>query len=148
MCVDINEQKRERALMLGATVFVNLSKEEIGGTFDVIIDTTGKPDVVAKTMSSLSDNGRYILVGQPRPGESFVIPDGINLWTPNGKTIKVSQGGDTSPSDDIPSYIKMHKAGLLSADKTVTHIFALNEVNEAFSLLMSGNAGRIMINIA
>jgi S-(hydroxymethyl)glutathione dehydrogenase/alcohol dehydrogenase len=146
VCVDINEQKRERALMLGATVFVNLSKEEIDGTFDVIVDTTGKPGVVAKTMSSLSDNGRYILVGQPRPGESFVIPDGINLWTPNGKTIKVSQGGDTSPSDDIPRYIKMHNAGLLSIDKTVTHTFALSEVNEAFSLLMSGNAGRIMIN--
>jgi len=146
-CVDINEQKREKALMLGATTFVNPRSEEIGGTFDVIIDTTGNSEVVAKTTLLLADSGRYILVGQPSPGESFVIPNGVGLWTPNGKTIKVSQGGNCSPSRDIPRYVKMHKAGLLDIQQIVTHAFVLDEINEAFALLRSGNAGRIMINI-
>ena len=36
---------------------------------------------------------------------------------------------------------------LLNFDKLVTHHFNLDEINEAFDLLKTGNAGRIMINI-
>ena len=41
----------------------------------------------------------------------------------------------------------MHKAGILNIDKIVTHTFSLDEVNEAFDLLKSGAAGRIMIKM-
>jgi Zn-dependent alcohol dehydrogenase len=41
----------------------------------------------------------------------------------------------------------MHQEGILDVDKFVTHRFKLGQVNEAFDLLRSGNAGRIIIEI-
>ena len=146
VCIDINEAKREKAFAVGATRF-EIDAATISEKFDVIIDTTGNPDVIAQTMELLDDGGRYILVGQPPPGQEITIPPGANLWSPTGKSILVSQGGNTSPQDDIPRYVKMHRAGLLDIDKIITHIFDLVDVNEAFEILRSGAAGRIMIRM-
>ena len=41
----------------------------------------------------------------------------------------------------------MHQEGILSIEQFVTHRFKLDEVNEAFDLLRSGNAGRIIIEM-
>ena len=88
-----------------------------------------------------------LLVGQPPPGKEVVIPNGVSLFGGSGKSISATQGGMTNPSEDIPRYVKMHKAGLLDIDKIVTHTFLLDEVNDAFELLKSGKAGRIMIKM-
>ena len=149
--MDINENKRSLALKLGVSSFINSSKEDISDfnieNFDVIIDTTGNTEVIAKTIQLLSDNGRYIFVGQPKPGREITIPNGVDLWTPSGKTIKVSQGGSTVPHEDIPKYVRMQKAGLIDINKIITHTFALEQIEEAFRLLESGDAGRIMIHM-
>jgi len=147
VCLDINASKREKILSIGATAFVDNIKYISESEFDIIIDTTGNTKAISNTIPFLADGGRYILVGQPYPNESIFIPNGVDLWSLNGKTIKVSQGGDTSPSKDIPRYVKLYNAGLLDIDKIVTHTFVLGEINEALNLLRTGHAGRIMIKI-
>jgi Zn-dependent alcohol dehydrogenase len=64
-----------------------------------------------------------------------------------GQSIKATQGGKTNPTEDIPRYVRMHKEGKLDIESFVTHRFKLDQVNEAFDLLRSGSAGRIIINI-
>jgi S-(hydroxymethyl)glutathione dehydrogenase/alcohol dehydrogenase len=154
--VDVVESKREKVMSLKANCFINtkvedlesvLSKNLTNGKADVIVDTTGMPKVIAKMMHYLSDSGRFILVGQPRPGEELIIPNGNNWFGGNGKILKASQGGKTNPANDIPRYIRLHKSGILDIDKIVSHKFALEEINAAFDLLRTGNAGRIMIDI-
>tara|TARA_Y100000310_G_scaffold108182_1_gene106622 strand:- start:402 stop:1436 length:1035 start_codon:yes stop_codon:yes gene_type:complete len=148
-CVDINENKRSKALSLGATSFLtDLDDLDHLDSFDVIIDTTGNIDVISKTMSSLADDGRYILVGQPHPDKEIVIPRAASLWSQSGKSIIVSQCGNTVPQKDIPRYVRMHKAGLLNIEKIITHTFTLQHINEAIDLLRSGNAGRILIKMS
>ena len=71
----------------------------------------------------------------------------VNLFSGMGQTIKATQGGKTNPAEDIPRYVKMHQEGILDVHQFVTHIFKLDQVNEAFDLLRSGNAGRIIIEI-
>ena len=154
--VDISENKRAKVLNLKADLFVNTKTENIeeilnnnltNGKVDVIIDTTGSPIVIAEMTQYLSNTGRFVMVGQPKPGEELVIPHGNSLFNGVGKIFKASQGGKTNPTEDIPRYVKLHKAGILDIDKIVSHKFSLDEVNEAFDLLRSGNAGRIMIEI-
>lgn len=147
MAADVVEDKRELCLAAGATHFINTGIEEITDKFDVIIDTTGIPEVLAKATTYLSNTGRLILVGQPKPGQEITIPTANKLFDGSGKTIKATQGGKTNPTDDIPRYIKLHQAGLLDIAKIVTHRFNLEDINQAFDLLRSGKAGRIMINI-
>jgi S-(hydroxymethyl)glutathione dehydrogenase/alcohol dehydrogenase len=147
VAIDIVEEKRDICLEVGATHFINSKTESIDQTFDVIIDTTGIPEVIENAISHLSGTGRLILVGQPKPGQTVNIPTANKLFDGIGKTIKATQGGKTNPTEDIPRYIKLHKAGLLDITKIITHRFDLDQINDAIELLKSGKAGRIMINI-
>ena len=144
--IDSNSTKRDLCFTAGATIFAN-STSDIQENIDVIIDTTGIPKVITDAISKLSGNGRMILVGQPNPGEMFEVINSVNLFSGKGQSIKATQGGRTNPTEDIPRYIRMHKEGLLDVKQFVTHRFRLNQVNEAFDILKSGIAGRIIIEI-
>ncbi|NDB82764.1 MAG: hypothetical protein EB127_08495 [Alphaproteobacteria bacterium] len=147
--IDVTEEKKEMVMKMGATTFItpkNLNSV-LNTKVDVIIDTTGNPHAISSTIPYLSDTGRYVLVGQPKPNETLNIPNGNSLFGGNGKIIKATQGGKTSPNEDIARYVKLYKAGLLDIDSLITHEFSLNDINSAIDVLKSGVAGRIIIKI-
>lgn len=154
--IDINENKKDLAISAGVNHYINVSKESlidaiskiVGKTgVDVVIDTSGHPPIIEEMVQLLSDTGRLILVGQPAPGNPITIHNVMNLFGGNGKMIKATQGGKTNPTSDIPRYVKLHSAGVLNIDNIITHKFNLNAINEAFEVLRSGVAGRIMIEM-
>lgn len=144
--VEKNLDKRNLCFIAGATTFID-DINSIEEKVDVIIDTTGIPEVISGAITRLSGKGRMILVGQPAPGRGVEIMNAVNLFSGMGQTIKATQGGRTNPTEDIPRYVRMHQEGILSIEQFVTHRFKLDQVNEAFDLLRSGTAGRIIIEI-
>ena len=156
IAIDNNENKKEKSFNMKADIFINTSTENIDDALkkhapegvDVIIDTTGNAKVLNKVSQFLSNHGRMIMVGQPAPGVSLEIPNALCLFNGTGKSIKATQGGQTNPDQDIPRYIKLFQSGKLNIDKVVSHEFSLYQINEAFDLLRSGNAGRIIIKIS
>ena len=144
--IDNNITKRELCFTAGASIFTN-SINAVDEKVDVIIDTTGIPEVISECVSKLSGKGRMVLVGQPAPGKMVEVMNAVNLFSGMGQTIKATQGGRTNPTEDIPRYVRMHQEGILDVKQFVTHRFKLDQVNEAFDLLRSGNAGRIIIEI-
>lgn len=146
IAVDNNENKKQICLDHGASKFVS-SLDEVEGKIDIVIDTTGIPEVISKGISILSGTGRMVLVGQPAPGKFVEVMNAVNLFNGVGQSIKATQGGKTNPQEDIPRYVKLYNQGILDISKLITHKFKLEQVNEAFNLLKSGNAGRIMIEI-
>lgn len=154
--VDIYDNKKEVCESLGAHLYINckkdLIKDEIHKAFgmkdiDVIIDTSGNKKSLEDTIPLLSGSGRYILVGQPKPGESIELLNANHLFGGEGKMVKATQGGKFSPTQQIPRYIKMHKAGIISVDEIITHRMGLDEINEAIDLVRSGQASRILIEM-
>jgi S-(hydroxymethyl)glutathione dehydrogenase/alcohol dehydrogenase len=143
--VDSTISKKDMCLNQGATHFYS-NVADLPAGVDLIIDTTGIPDVMSEIFPKLSDNGRLFLLGQPSPGQSLVLPEALRLFNGSGQSINASQGGATSPYHDIPRYLELFKLGLLSIDKIITHRFNLGEINLAFNTLKSGTAGRIMIS--
>jgi len=146
IAIDNNENKKQICLEHGASKFA-LSLDEVEGKVDIVIDTTGIPEVISKGISILSGTGRMVLVGQPAPGKFVEVMNAVNLFNGVGQSIKATQGGKTNPQEDIPRYVKLYNQGILDISKLITHRFKLEQVNEAFDLLKSGNAGRIMIEI-
>jgi len=144
--VEKNSNKKDLCFTAGATTCVD-DISDIDEKVDVIIDTTGIPEVISACVSKLSGKGRMILVGQPAPGRGVEVMNAVNLFSGMGQTIKATQGGKTNPTEDIPRYVRMHKEGKLDIESFVTHRFKLDQVNEAFDLLRSGNAGRIIIEM-
>jgi Zn-dependent alcohol dehydrogenase len=145
--VDIATTKNELCLEHGATYF-HANVAELPSGIDLVIDTTGIPEVISDIFLKLSNKGRILLLGQPTPGQSLVFPQALRLFNGSGLSIRASQGGSTVPQEDIPRYLALFKLGLLSIDKLITHRFPLADVNLAFETLKSGNTGRIMINTA
>ena len=144
--VDVNQNMFELSTQLGADCFV-YDIDYLPSKCDVIIDTTGIPDVISKAFERLNPGGRLVLVGQPAPDRIVCLPNAVSMFDGSGKSIRATQGGRTDPEKDIPRYINLALKGLLDYETLHTHTFSLDEVNEAFDLLKSGNAGRIMVKI-
>ncbi len=143
---DIND-KSNLSLELGCNSF-SQDLSDISQTFDVIVDTTGNQNVIKQSLPMLADRGRYIFVGQNKPGESLEIANSNHLFGSEGKTIKATQGGDINPSKDIKRYAKLYKSGLIDINSIITHRFKMDHINDAFDVLKSGNAGRIIIQVS
>ena len=105
--IDNNLTKKELCFSAGASLFTN-SVLNIEEPVDVIIDTTGIPEVISEAISKLSGKGRMILVGQPAPGKMVEVMNAVNLFNGIGQSIKATQGGKTNPHEDIPRYVKLH----------------------------------------
>ena len=143
--VDVNQNMYELARTMGADQFIYDVKYLLNT--DVIIDTTGIPDVISAAYERLKPGGRLVLVGQPAPDRIVCLPNAVSMFEGTGKSIRATQGGRTDPEKDIPRYIDLALKGILDYESLHTHTFSLDEVNEAFDMLRSGNAGRIMVRI-
>lgn len=155
MVADIHEHKRELCESLGAHLYINSAKDRIQDEMlkigikavDVIIDTSANKRAIEDTIPLLSGSGRYVFVGQPKPGESIEIRDAVHLFGGNGKRIMATQGGRFSPAIDIPRYIKLYKAGLLDIENIISHRIKIDGINDAVDLVRQGHASRVLIEM-
>ena len=144
--IDVNEKKHMLAKQSGANNFVALV-ENLPNKVDVIIDTTGLPKLWSDALQKLNSKGRLILVGQPRPKTDWLIDEPLKLFQGDGLEIKISQGGGSNPTIDIPKYLNMFNAGKIDLNSIVTHEFFLHQINEAVETLANGTCGRIIIKM-
>ena len=144
--VDINDKMFDLTHQIGVDIFT-CDLEFIPEKVDVILDTTGVPEVISKAFDKLAPSGRLIMVGQPAPGTDLNIFNPLSMFDGQGKSIRASQGGGTKPDEDIPRYIKLANREMLDFNTLHTDTFALDNINDAFDLLKTGNAGRIIIKI-
>jgi S-(hydroxymethyl)glutathione dehydrogenase/alcohol dehydrogenase len=154
VAMDVIDEKQSVCKKLGANVFVNPKSgseklREAAGKrgFDVIIDTSGSVEALEMTIPLLSDTGRYVMVGQPKPGQSFKVEGALHMFSGEGKRIMATQGGRFMPSLDIPRYVNLWRSGLLNLDGVVSHRLSLDDINEGIELVVQGQAGRVMVHM-
>ena len=87
--------------------------------------------------------GTTITCSLPPPSHTFNVP-AVNLVAEE-RTLKGSYLGSAVPARDIPHYIDLFKAGRLPVDKLITHRLRLEQINEGFDRLASGEAVRQVI---
>ncbi len=141
---DVHPSKQPLVESMGA-FYVDAKDVGASGQFDAIIDTTGHPDVFKAALPRLNSEGRYVMVGQPKPGASLEMANARHMFDGAGKSICATQGGGFRPHIDIPRYVQLHKAGLLSLDGIVSERLPLAEINRGLDLVRQGQASRVMI---
>jgi S-(hydroxymethyl)glutathione dehydrogenase/alcohol dehydrogenase len=146
VALDAVESKLEMARLLGAKRVAHISQLGEAKGMDVIVDTTGIPELIAQAYGLIAPRGKVIMVGQPKRGEALVLPDIAGNF--KGKTLMDSLGGGTDPNNDIPRYLGYYKYGILKLDELITHRFKLDQVNEALDVVRSGVAGRVILEMA
>lgn len=153
IAIDIKENKLKLAKELGATNLINgndLPVDKIleltnGIGVDYGIESAGNIKVMEMGVAATKKSGgKFVIAGNVSQGSKIQI-DPFDLIA--GKKISGSWGGAANPAEDIPKYIQWYKDGKLPMETLITHRFPLDKINDAFSLLESGDAGRILIEI-
>ena len=154
--MDIHEHKRDWIRGIGADHYINALTQKVADAIkedagisevDVIVDTSGSKTGIEATLPLLSGKGRFIMLGQPKPGVTVEIHNAVHLFGGEGKCIMATQGGRFEPHEEIPRYLKLHQSGALKVDDLITHRTTLDDINNAIDLLRSGKAARIMIDM-
>lgn len=146
--LDMHDEKRDLVMKNGGTFFNSFKLDELIESkrkFDCIIDTTGILDLVSKVLPLLSEQGRLILVAQPKPGSQLTVTNPAAFFSTAGQTIKTTQAGGFDPDVDIPRYTRLFLNKQIDIDTIVTHRFPLSKVNDAVTTLRFGTCGRIMV---
>ena len=139
IAVDVSKQKLDKAKELGATHCYNNSSElesDIPSAPHVIVETTGRAEVIEQAYKIVASGGRIILVGQPHIEQALILNSFASHF--KGITVKDSEGGLTNPSVDIPRYINLYQNGLLKLDSLITNRYALQDINQVFSDMRNG----------
>ena len=147
VAVDVVEAKLDLARELGATHAVLAGDEAVetvrtatDGGADHVIETVGSERVLAAAYAATRPGGSTVTVGLPHPDRMLSIP-AVSLVTEE-RTLRGSYLGSCVPERDLPRFIGLHRAGRLPVERLLTHRISLDEINEGFDRLASGDAVR------
>ena len=154
IAVDLFDSRLNLAEQMGANVIINSRKENVETAIqnalsdqplDVFIDNTGLPDIIEYGYRLTHGQGRMILVGVPRRGNTV----SLNTFPLHfGKVLKGSHGGDSKPDHDIPRYLRLLQQDRLELKRLVTARYPLAQINRAIEDMRNGStAGRVMIDL-
>ncbi|MGB2852001.1 MAG: zinc-dependent alcohol dehydrogenase family protein [Solirubrobacterales bacterium] len=145
--VDVVAEKLYLAEALGASETiaagpgaVDAVREATGGGAEVVIETVGNAAVLAEAYAATRRGGQTITVGLPDPEQMLEIP-AVSLVAEE-RTLRGSYLGSCVPAEDIPRFVALRAAGKLPVDNLLTGTLTLEEVNEGFERLASGEGAR------
>ena len=146
---DMNEYRLSLAQRLGATRTVNVTKEnlkdvmhELGmvGGFDIGMEMSGSPKAFEQMLENMYNGGRIALLG--------ILPNGAGIdWDKvifKGLFIKGIYGREM-----FETWYKMQAMALSGLDVTpvITHHFKFDDFQKGFDAMISGNSGKVILEL-
>ena len=154
VAVDRFEQKLDLARELGAThVFraddpdvVAKVREATKGGVETALEFAGSVKALEFSYAITRRGGTTVTAGLPNPKAMLTLP-AVSLVAEE-RTLKGSYLGSGVPSRDIPRFLALYKRGKLPVDRLLTHRLTLDDINEGFDRLASGEAIRQIVEFA
>ena len=152
VAVDVDDRKLETARRFGATHTVNSTTEDpveairaATGGFgaDVVIEAIGLPETYRQAFEARDLAGTVVLVGVPRPDMTIELPF-LDVFG-RGGALKSSWYGDCLPERDFPMLVDLHLQGRLDLEGFVSERISLEDVEEAFHRMESGEVLRSVV---
>ncbi len=153
IAIDISEDKLSLAKQCGATHLMDGRRDPVSAIMEITsgkgtdfgIESAGLISTMEAGYSATRRfGGRFLIAGNAPHGKKMTL-DPFDLIA--GKNISGSWGGRSEPDKDIPQYAQMYWDGTLKLDALITHRLPLDRINEAFSLMETGHAGRIVLDM-
>lgn len=147
IAIDPLENKREKALELGAThafataeeaqdVITELTRGQMA---DSAILTPGlmTSEIVSSGFNAIGKGGTVVMTGLNKLEEQNIELPG-SILTLFRKNIKGSLFGDCNPTVDIPKILGLYQSGDIKLDEIITKTYKLEEINEGYDDLLNG----------
>jgi Zn-dependent alcohol dehydrogenase len=153
IAVDMVESKLQLAKEFGATATVNAGQgdpvaqvmEMTGGRgADVTFEVIGLGATIDQTFNLARRGGQAILVGVPKMDVMVTVPAFFGVVLAE-KTIKGCWYGSSNVQKDVPKLVELYKKGDLKLDELISRTISLEEVNEAFDAMKTGEVARSVI---
>ncbi len=150
IAIDRVASKLELATELGATYALQATddiadqvRDLTHGGVDHALETVGSAIVLGHAYAATRRGGTTVTVGLPHPSQQLSI-QAVSLVAEE-RTLKGSYLGSCVPERDIPRFIERYQAGQLPVDRLLTHTLTLDQLNEGFDRLASGEAVRQVV---
>jgi len=152
VAVDRFQQKLDLALELGATHAFRADDPDVvakvrdatNGGVETALEFAGSVKALEFSYAITRRGGTTVTAGLPNPKAMLTLP-AVSLVAEE-RTLKGSYLGSGVPSRDIPRFLGLYKRGKLPVDKLLTHRIALDDINEGFDRLASGEAIRQIVD--
>ena len=144
---DVNDYRLDLAVKLGATKAINPKKESlkdvfkelgINHGFDVGLEMSGNPEAFNQMIDKMYNGGNIALLG--------ILPNSTKINWDNvifkGLNIKGIYGREMF--DTWHKMTQMLRSGL-SISGVLTHRFNIDDFDDAFEVLKSGNCGKVIL---
>lgn len=154
LAIDMVEAKLQMAKEFGATDSINASQVDPVGQVmemteqrgaDVAFEVIGLQQTIDQTITMTRRGGEAVLVGVPRMDVMLQLPAFMGLVLQD-KAIKGCWYGSSNVQKDVPKLIELYRKGELKLDELVSRTIAVDQVNEAFDAMKSGEVARSVIN--
>ena len=152
IAVDTDNKKLNWAREFGATHTINAKELDAvetiqdltdGNGADVVIDAVGRPETWKQAFYARDLAGTVVLVGVPTPDMKLEMPL-IDFFS-RGGSLKSSWYGDCLPEHDFPTLISLYLQGRLPLEKFVSERIGLNDIEDAFEKMHSGDVLRSVV---
>lgn len=151
IAVDTNSSKMEIAREFGAThtlmsdetVVAEIQKLTEGRGADHAFESVGIPALQETALQAIRPGGVLTLVGITPQGSGTTIPG--DTVTVTERKIRGSFYGSINPSRDFHLLMDLYQAGKLKLDELVTRRYRLDEINEAYASMLTGDVARGVI---
>ncbi|ELV8556071.1 S-(hydroxymethyl)glutathione dehydrogenase/class III alcohol dehydrogenase [Vibrio fluvialis] len=152
--IDINEKKFELAKQLGATDCINPQKfdkpiqdviiEMTDGGVDFSFECIGNVNVMRQALECCHKGwGESVIIGVAGAGQEISTRP-FQLVT--GRVWRGSAFGGVKGRSQLPGIVEQYLAGKFGLQEFITHTMPLDEINEAFELMHSGESIRSVIH--
>jgi S-(hydroxymethyl)glutathione dehydrogenase / alcohol dehydrogenase len=156
IAVDATPAKLDAARELGASAGVAWAgtaedtaaaiREASGGGVDYAIEATGRGEAMLAAVLATRVRGAAVLIGIPRPDTVVPLPA---LTIPRmERRVLGSIYGSARPERDFVKILDLYLAGRLPLERLISHHRPLDDVDGAFALMNSGEALRVVLDLA
>ena len=151
IAVDTNSSKMEIAREFGATHTLYSDDSTVsqilgltgGRGADHVFESVGLTSLQERALDATRPGGTLTLVGLTPVGSGTNLPGAVITRTE--KVIRGSFYGSVNPRRDFPMFIEMYRAGKLMLDELVTRRWRLDQINEAYQQMLTGEVARGII---
>ena len=151
IAIDTVESKLSLATQFGATEVVDASTGDVvqkvidmtDGGVDYSFEAIGLKETAEQCYEMLRPAGTATIIGMIPEGTKIEIDAGSFLR--RERKIQGSSMGSNRFRTDMPKYIEFYKQGRLKLDELVSQHLKLDQLNQAFADMKSGNVARSVI---
>jgi S-(hydroxymethyl)glutathione dehydrogenase/alcohol dehydrogenase len=153
IAIDMFDSKLEMAKQFGATDVLNAGSADAAGAVagltegrgvDTAFEVIGLGPTIEQAINMTRQGGEAIIVGVPRLDVMLNLNAAFTFLYLN-KTVKGCWYGSSNVKEDVPKLLGLWKDGQLKLEELISQEIAVEQVNEAFEAMVSGEVARSVI---